>query len=163
MKYEHFDWSWILLFLVQELFRCSNDWFMLAHPAQFCSLMLSWLPLTGTCLLILPSFVPCCTRLAHLNVAHLLRPKGTLGKEQDNNSFKSYKPARCPQAPSRRRHRAPTPPAPRAPRICVWKSCCIALKSWGCSWSRHWLDRCRDGSFAARRRSQAFDADITIK
>jgi hypothetical protein len=39
-------------------------------------------------LLILPSFVPCCTRLtrlnARLNAAHLLRPKGKLGQAQSN-------------------------------------------------------------------------------
>jgi hypothetical protein len=58
---------------------------------------------TGTCLLILPSFVPCCTRLARLslyarlNAANVLRLKGTLGQAQDNyyysSSFKLYKVA----------------------------------------------------------------------
>ncbi len=51
-------------------YRTSCDWNMLAHPA-------------------LPSFVPGGTRLARLNarlnVAHLLRPKGTLGQAQSNN------------------------------------------------------------------------------
>jgi hypothetical protein len=51
-------------------------------------------------LLILRCFFPGCNRLARLNAAHLLRPKGTLGKKQGNHSFKSYKVARCPQAPS---------------------------------------------------------------
>ena len=55
---------------------------------------------TGICLLILRCFLSGCTRLARLNAAHLLRPQGTLGKKQGNHSFKSYKVARCPQAPS---------------------------------------------------------------
>ncbi len=58
--------------------------------------------MTGICLLILRYFFPGCTLLARLNAAHLLRPKGTvtLGQKQGNHSFKSYKVARCPQAPS---------------------------------------------------------------
>jgi hypothetical protein len=40
-------------------------------------------------MLILLCFVPCCTWLARLNAAHLLRPKGTLGQEQGNHSCKS--------------------------------------------------------------------------
>jgi hypothetical protein len=64
---------------------------------------------TGICLLVLLCFVPCCTLLARLNAAHLLRPKGTLGQKQGNHSFKSYKVACCPEAPS-------FPWAPRRPR-----------------------------------------------
>jgi hypothetical protein len=52
---------------------------MLAHPALFFF---------------------CCTRLARVNAANLLRSKGTLGQKQGNHSFKSYKVALCPQAPS---------------------------------------------------------------
>jgi hypothetical protein len=51
-------------------------------------------------LFILLYFFPGCTRLARLNAANLLRQKGTLGQKQVNHSFKSYKVARCPQAPS---------------------------------------------------------------
>jgi hypothetical protein len=51
-------------------------------------------------LLILRCFFSGCTLLARRNAAHLLRPKGTLGQKQGNHPFKSYKVARCPQAPS---------------------------------------------------------------
>ncbi len=101
--------------------------------------------------------------LALLNAAHLLRPKGTLGQEQGNHYFKSYKVARCLQAPSLprvpRRPRPPAPPAPRTPQICVWKSCYIALNHEDVLL----VDRSCDGSFAAKMRSQAVDVDIAMK
>ena len=64
-----------VLILPNSVPGCCCDWYMLAHPALLFS---------G------------CTRLARLNAAHLLRPKGKLGKKQGNHSFKSYKVARCP-------------------------------------------------------------------
>jgi hypothetical protein len=59
---------------------CCRDWYMLARPALL--------------------FFFGCTRLARLDAAHLLRPKGKLDQKQGNHSFKSYKVARCPQAPT---------------------------------------------------------------
>ena len=94
--------SWILMFLVQELLY-------LVHACSSCPTLFPDAVVTGICLLILRCFFSGCTRLARLNAAHLLRPKGTLGQKQDNHSFKSYKVARCPQAPS-------FPLAPRRPR-----------------------------------------------
>jgi hypothetical protein len=84
---------------------------------------------TGTCLLILSSLVPGCTRLprlnARLNAAHLLRPKGTLGQAQSNNyySLKLYKAtpagkaARCRLELRQRAQRRPRcPSCPRCGR-----------------------------------------------
>jgi len=81
------------MFLVQELLY-------LVHACSSCTILFPDAVVTGICLLILRCFFPGCTRLARLNAAHLLRPQGTLGKKQGNHSFKSYKVARCPQAPS---------------------------------------------------------------
>ena len=84
------------MFLVQELLY-------LVHACSSCPTLFPDAVVTGICLLILRCFFSGCTRLARLNAAHssLLRPKGTpLGKKQGNHSFKSYKVARCPQAPS---------------------------------------------------------------
>ena len=90
---QYLSLSWILMFLVQELLY-------LVHACSSCPTLFPDAVVTGICLLILRCFFPGCTRLARLNAAHLLRPKGTLGKKQGNHSFKSYKVARCPQAPS---------------------------------------------------------------
>ena len=84
-----------LLILPSFVPGCFRDWYMLAHPALL---------------------FPGCTRLACLNAAHLLRPKGTLGQKQGNHSFKSYKVARCPHAPS-------FPRAPRRPRASAGALC----------------------------------------
>jgi hypothetical protein len=46
---------------------------------------------TGICLLILLRFVPGCTRLARLNAAHLLRPKGTAAHYVKLKRFYSLK------------------------------------------------------------------------
>jgi hypothetical protein len=81
------------MFLVQELLY-------LVHACSSCTILFPDAVVTGICWLVLRCFFPGCTRLARLNAAHLLRPKGTLGKKQGNHSFKSYKVARCPQAPS---------------------------------------------------------------
>ena len=81
------------MFLVQELLY-------LVHACSSCPTLFPDAVVTGICLLILRCFFSGCTRLARLNAAHLLRPQGTLGKKQGNHSFKSYKVARCPQAPS---------------------------------------------------------------
>ncbi len=89
------------MFLVYELLY-------LVHACSSCPILFPDAVVTGICLLILRCFFHGCTRLARLNVAHLLRPKGTLGQKQGNHSFKSYKVARCPQAPS-------FPWAPRRP------------------------------------------------
>ena len=146
------------MFLVQELLY-------LVHACSSCPTLFPDAVVTGICLLILSCFFPGCTRLARLNAAHLLRPKGTLGKKQGNHSFKSYKVALCPQAPSfqwaprRGRPRAPAPPAPPAPRTCVSKSCYIALNHEDVLV----VDRSCDGSLAARKRSQAVDVDIVMK
>jgi hypothetical protein len=90
---QYLSLSWILMFLVQELLY-------LVHACSSCPTLFPDAVVTGICLLILRCFFSGCTRLARLNAAHLLRPKGTLGKKQGNHSFKSYKVARCPQAPS---------------------------------------------------------------
>jgi hypothetical protein len=90
---QYLSLSWILMFLVQELLY-------LVHACSSCTILFPDAVVTGICWLILRCFFPGCTRLARLNAAHLLRPKGTLGKKQGNHSFKSYKVARCPQAPS---------------------------------------------------------------
>ena len=81
------------MFLVQELLY-------LVHACSSCPTLFPDAVVTGICLLILRCFFSGCTRLARLNAAHLLRPKGTLGKKQGNHSCKSYMVARCPQAPS---------------------------------------------------------------
>ena len=59
-------------------YKNSYIWYMRAHPAQLCSRMLLWLVYAGSS--CGPALLfPGCTRLARLNAAHLLRPKGTLG------------------------------------------------------------------------------------
>ncbi len=149
---------------------------MRAHPAQ---ILFPDAVVTGICLLILRCFFPGCTRLARLNAARLLRPKGTLGQKQGKHSFKSYirwHAARRHRA-SRGRHAArgrpqvpsppapatappaTAPPAPPAPRTCVSKSCYIALNHEDVLV----VDRSCDGSLAARMRSQAVDVDILMK
>jgi hypothetical protein len=47
-----------------------------------CPILFPEAVVTGICLLILRCFFSCCTRLARLNAAHLLRPKGKLGQAQ---------------------------------------------------------------------------------
>ncbi len=78
-----------------------------------------------------------------VNAAHLLRPKGTLGQEQDNPSFKSYKAARCSWAPSCLGRRAAR--AARAANLCL-KVVLYCPQSWGCFCSRQvpwWIFCCR--------------------
>ena len=118
---------------------------MRAHPAQLCSRMLLWLVYAcSSCAAFFPAAPGWPAWMRHICCARGTLAKkqgknlGTLAKKQGNNSFKSYKVARCPQAPSfpwaprRGRPRAPSPPAPAppappAPRPCVSKSCYIAL------------------------------------
>ena len=145
---QYLSLSWILMFLVQELLY-------LVHACSSCPTLFPDAVVTGICLLILRCFFSGCTRLARLNAAHLLRSKGTLGKKQGNHSFKSYKVARCPQAPSFPWARARA----SAPRTCVSKSCYIALHHEDVLV----VDRSCDGSLAARKRSQAVDVDIVMK
>ena len=92
-KIQYLSLSWMLMFLVQELLY-------LVHACSSCTILFPDAVVTGICWLILRCFSFGCTRLARLNAAHLLRPQDTLGKKQGNHSFKSYKVARCPQAPS---------------------------------------------------------------
>ena len=72
---QYISLSWILMFLVQELLY-------FVHACSSCPTLFPDAVVTGICWLILRCFFPGCTRLARLNAAHLLRPKGTLGQAQ---------------------------------------------------------------------------------
>ena len=79
---------------VRILVMDTEELLYLVHACSSCTFLFPDAVVTGICWLILRCFFPGCTRLARLNAAHLLRPKGTLGKKQGNHSFKSYKVAR---------------------------------------------------------------------
>ncbi len=67
----HSYWcSWYKSYTILEFlyYKNSNIWYMLAHPAQFCSRMLSWLVYAcSSCAVLFPG----CTLLARLNAAAL--------------------------------------------------------------------------------------------